>query len=283
MDTETRFNYLVNALAAVDALNSSTFASQKDANETISSLIDKYRNETPNPTESDCNELQSLLAKALTNNTLLLSGMEQAKTLLASAHDANSVIDFASEQYDDGKTKAEMALAMWIEYEAGNLSTIEVGATPESIGVGAATAVEEAKIMDDVAAGRKTMDNAILCLKVLGGVALFLLLCYIGLVAAAIVGGLAATALISVFGTSTIAFFASAIICLPLIWGLAKLSVDAGAYIMEKAGKVFDFVVEKLRESVIPQIKEVSSRILQWVKAKLGNHNTSSDTVTVMA
>lgn len=35
LDVETRFNYLVNALSAVEALNASNFASLKDANETM--------------------------------------------------------------------------------------------------------------------------------------------------------------------------------------------------------------------------------------------------------
>lgn len=283
MDVETRFNYLVNALSAVDALNVSTFASQKDANEAINKAIAEYAAATPNPTDEDCETIQKLLVEAISNNTLLLSGLEKAQELLASAKDANTVIDFTLNQYDDARTKAEMALAMWLEYEDGNLPSIEAGATPESIGIGAATAVEEAKIMNDVATGRTTADMAVKCLKILGGVALFLLLGYLGFVVAATVGGLAAAALMSVFGTSTIACIATMVICLPLLWGVAQLSVNAGAYIMDKAGKAFDFVVEKLRESVFPKIKEVTSKFLTWLKGKLGGRQSSTETVIAMA
>lgn len=42
MDIETRFNYLVNALSAVEALNANNFASLKDANETMKKNIEDY-------------------------------------------------------------------------------------------------------------------------------------------------------------------------------------------------------------------------------------------------
>lgn len=283
MDAETRFNYLINALSAVDALNVSTFASQKDVNEAINTAIAKYAASTPTPTDADCDTIQKLLIEAISNNTLLLSGMEKAQELLASAKEANTVINFASAQYDDARTKTEMALAMWLEYEAGNLTSIEAGASPEYIGIGAATAVEEAKIMNDVATGRTTTDIAIKCLKILGGVALFLLLGYLGLVVAASVGGFAATALLSVFGTSTIACIASMAICLALLWGMSQSWVDATVFIMEKAGKVFDYVVEKLRESVFPKIKEITSKFFSWLKAKLGGSQSSNEITTAMA
>lgn len=283
LDVETRFNYLVNALSAVEALNASNFASLKDANETMKKNIEDYTKATENPTEADCDEMQKLLVEAISSNTLLLTGMENAQQLLASAKDANSAIDFTKAQYDDARTKAEMALAMWLEYENGNLTSIETGATPESIGIGAATAVEEAKIVNDVATGRKTADIAIKCLKILGGIALFLLLGYIGVVIAAMVGGLAAAALLSIFGTSTIACIATIAICLPLISGLAQLCVDGGTYVFEKAGEAFDFVVEKLRESVFPKVKETFIKVIAWFKEKLGGHQPSVETAVVMA
>lgn len=283
LDVETRFNYLVNALSAVEALNASNFASLKDANETMKKNIEDYTKATENPTEADCDEMQKLLVEAISSNTLLLTGMENAQQLLASAKDANSAIDFTKAQYDDARTKAEMALAMWLEYENGNLTSIETGATPESIGIGAATAVEEAKIVNDVATGRKTADIAIKCLKILGGIALFLLLGYIGVVIAAMVGGLAAAALLSIFGTSTIACIATIAICLPLISGLAQLCVDGGTYVFEKAGEAFDFVVENLRESVFPKVKETFIKVIAWFKEKLGGHQPSVETAVVMA
>ena len=244
METEDRYRFLINALSAVEALNIASFPSQTSIKEAVEAAVKEYAEATPNPTDADCEAIQKLLAEALTNNTLVLAGSEKAQELLHSAKETNTVVDFASEQYDDARMKAEMALAMWLEYEDGNISSIETGASPEAIGIGAATAVEEAKVMNDVATGKTTADIAIKCLKILGGVALFLMLGYLGIMGAAIVGAYAAGGLISLFGTSIVACVASLIICLPLMWGMAQAGVAVGSFIMDKAGQAFDFVVE---------------------------------------
>lgn len=284
MATEERYKFLINALSAVETLNLASFPSQTNIKEAVETAVNEYAESTPEPTDADCETIQKLLAEALANNTLILAGSEKAQELLRAAKTTNTIVDFASEQYDDARMKAEMALAMWLEYEEGNIPSIEAGATPEAIGIGTATAVEEAKIMNDVATGKTTADIAVKCLKILGGVALFLLLGYLGIMGAAIVGAYAAAGLISLLGTSTIACVASVIICLPLMWGMAELGVEAGTYIMEKAGQAFDFVVEKLRESVFPKIKEVATRFINWIKGKLGQmRETSTDTTIAMA
>jgi len=172
---------------------------------------------------------------------------------------------------------------MWLEYEAGNIASIEPGATPESIGIGTATAVEEAKVVEDLATGRTTADVAIKCLKILGGVALILLLGYIGLTFAATIGGLAASALLSVFGTSTIACIATTTLSLSLVLGYAKLYLDGCETVFEGAGNAFDFVVEKLRESVFPKIREIGSKFITWIKEKLGGKQSTTETTVVMA
>lgn len=283
MDVETRFNFLINALAAVEALNSGAYASQTDAENAIRKAVEDFLAATPTPTEGDCDAIQKLLAESIANNTLILTGSDQAHELLEKAKDTNSVIDFASERYDDARTKAEMALAMWLEYEDGNLTSIPEGATPEAIGIGAATAVEEAKIMNDVATGRATADKAVKWLKILGGIALVLLLGYVGLMVAALVGELAATALLSVFGTSAIACFATMALCLPLFWGCAHLGLKAGAIILDKAGKAFDVVVKTLRETIIPKIKEIAANIIAWFKRKLAGRQSSAETSIITA
>lgn len=283
METEDRYRFLINALSAVEALNIASFPSQTSIKEAVEAAVKEYAEATPNPTDADCEAIQKLLAEALTNNTLVLAGSEKAQELLHSAKETNTVVDFASEQYDDARMKAEMALAMWLEYEDGNISSIETGASPEAIGIGAATAVEEAKVMNDVATGKTTADIAIKCLKILGGVALFLMLGYLGIMGAAIVGAYAAGGLISLFGTSIVSCVASLIICLPLMWGMAQAGVAVGSFIMDKAGQAFDFVVEKLRESVFPKVKEVATRFINWIKGKLGQvQGTSTDTTVAM-
>lgn len=284
MATEERYKFLINALSAVEALNLSTFPSLSSIKDTVVTSIKEYSESTPNPTDADCEIIQKLLAEAIVNNIMVLAGSEKAQEFLKSAKETNTVEDFASEQYNDARVKAEMSLAMWLEYEVGNVLSIEVGASPKAIGLGVATAVEEAKVMSDVASGKTTSDIAVKCLKILGGIALFLMLGYLGTIGTTIVGAYAAGGLIYIFGKSAVACIVSLVICLPLMWGMAQVGVAVGSYIMDKAGQAFDFVVEKLRESVFPRIKEIATRFINWINGKLGRvRGTSTDTTTVLA
>lgn len=280
MTVEQRFIFLVNASAMVETLNLSFFASQTDVKETVKKAIEDYMAATPNPTETDCDAMEKLLAEAITNNTLVLAGSEKAYELLnVASKDATQVVDFTAGQYDDARLKAEMALATWIEYENETLVSIEKGAIPEAIGVGAATAVEEAKVMNDVANGSKTVDIAIKCLKILGGIALTCVLGYAAIMASGYVGGMLAIGLLTLFGTSTIACIATIALVFPLLWGMAQVGINGISCIIEKAGEVFDVVVEKLRESVFPKIAEVANKFIIWIKTKLGGSTTSTPVI----
>ena len=281
---EERFTFLSNSLAMVEALNLGTFESQDDLKEALKKQVADIAAANPTPTEKDCDNLRQLLSEALANNTLLLSGTDKARELFEAANEGQaSVIDFASEQYDDARIKAEMALAMWLEYEAGNITSIESGATPESIGIGAAMSVEEGKILNDVAKGSKTTDMAVKCLKILGGVALACMLFYVSMLGIAFVAGWASIGLMALFGTSTLGIIATVALMLPLIFGLSNTCIECGYYIFEKAGVVYDKVVEKLRESIFPRVVELGKKLISWIKRKLGIEPTTTENVVVYA
>lgn len=280
---EEKYSFLINALAMVETLNLDTFSSLSDASSTLKKTMADYNAATPNPTEEDCIRMQILLAETLRDNTILVSSLENARALLATANKGEfSVIDFTVKQYDDARQKTEMALAAWIEYEAGGIASVPQGATPEVIGVGAATAVEEAKIMTDVVSGSKTAEIAIKCLKILGGVALTCVLGYYGILVSVIAGGTIALGLLSLLGTSTLACIATMALVIPLLWGMAQAEVSAGAYILEKAGVAFDYVVDKLRESIFPKVSEYANKFVIWLKSKFEHQSGQAEVATVV-
>ena len=276
MTTQQRYSFLVSALVAVQALNLDTFTSTTDMKGQMSKAVSEYLASKPEPTEDDCTEMQHVLAEAITNNTLILNGAEKAKELLDKAgNGAESVIDFTSEQYDDARYKAETALAAWIAFKCGELASVPEGATPESIGVGVAAAAEEAKIISDVAKGNKTVDIAVKCLKILGGVALACLIFLAILAGAVVMSGAIISGLVALFGDTLFACFLALAISIPLSLGFANLGVETGEKILVKAGKVYDVVVEKLRESIFPKIVETAKKIVAWIKSKLSGQGSS--------
>lgn len=279
---EERYTFLINAFALVQNLNLSTFSNQSDALAEIDVAIKELQQRNNVPTEEDCTALLKLLTEAIANNALLITGLEEAKKLLSvSMQGAQATIDFAASQYNDARTKAQMALAMWLEYESGNISSLEMGISPEVVGISAATAIEEAKIMNDVATGSKTADIAIRCLKVLSGVALICLLGYVGLMVASLVGGIASYALLSILGTSTLACIVTMGLIIPLVWGVSSAEVKAGEYIMDKASDAYDFVIEKLRNDIFPKIVNVANTFISWLKEKFSSVQGSNISPTL--
>ena len=276
MSVEDRFHLIVNTLVVVEKINLSTYSSMTNAKEEVEKAIKDYLEATPDPTQADCDAMLDALADAIKNNTIVLAGVEKAQEMLNEAKNGDAaIIDFASAQYDDATVKAMMALAMWLEFEDGNLPSMPAEVTPEMVGVGAATAVEEAKIASDVATGRKTVDVAVKCLKILGGVALACLLLYICINITIFVGGMIMLGLMSLLGTSVVATIVAMIIAIAAMWKTAELGTDAGFYIMEKAGKVYDLIVEKLRETVIPAIRKGVEALVKWIKNILGSRPTN--------
>lgn len=280
-NTEEKFTFLINALAVVETLNVDSYDSLGNVKEALQTAIESYKKSDHEPTEEDCDAMTKNLADALRDNTLLISGLEKAQEILHAANKTNTIIDFAAEQYDDAKMKAEMALAAWIEYESGNMPSAGTDATPESIGIGAATAVEEAKIMSDVAKGNKTMDIAIMCLKVLGAVALTCILGYISCLGITAVLDVVASGLIYVFGTSTIACIATMALIIPLMFGMAFVLVDPICEILEEANDIFDIVVDELRNSIIPKIEFAGKRFINWLRSLFSQQNDGNDFTTV--
>ena len=279
---EERFSFLVNALAFIENANLESLNNNTDIKDAIKKSIDSYNEANPNPTIADCEALQKILAEAIVNNNILLTGSEKARELIDSiGNNEQFACDFAAEQYNDSRLKAEMALAAWIEYENGNIKSIEQGAMPEAIAVGVATAIEETKIMNDVASGKTKADIAVKCLKILGGIALVCILGYLSILACSVISGLIAIGLMSILGTSVIATIASIALTIPILWGMAELCVNGGAFILEKAGTAFDVVIDKLRNNIIPKIKDIAAMFINWVKSKFSKNNTSSsETVT---
>lgn len=279
MSTEERFLFLVNAIATVETLNVSAFGKQEGLKEAIETAVKKWVENTTHPTDADCDVLQAKLANAVINTSLLINGTEQVKEMLqAAGKDTATSIDFASKQYDDAKMKAEMALAGWIEYEEGNLPSIPAETIPKVMGVSVATAVEEAKVMNDVANGSKTVDMAVKCLKVLGGVALTCLLGYGALLGITYFAAMGSFALLTLLGSSGLAVAITFCIMLGVSFGLAKGAAGIGTYVVEKAGKIFDIVVKTLRENVLPQIVAGAKSFIAWVKSKFTAQEGASTT-----
>ncbi len=268
MTVEQRYNFLVNAIAIVKSINAKNLGQTgEQVTELVESSIATMSQDDAVIDDQVCQTLTQTLSALLESPTVMLNSAEQVQELMRAAGEGQTeAVDFAAQIYDDNRYKCQMALAAWIEYQQGNLESFPEHSIPEAVGVSVAAAVEEAKIIEEVSLGRKTVEWGVMCLKVLGGVALACLLGYIALLGIAISTMAFFEAGIMVLGTTTAAIIGAGMFAVLVSCGVSQTAIEAGAKVMVWCGDVFDQIVETLRDRVFPVIRNIASKLVSKIK-----------------
>lgn len=279
MDLQQRYDFLVNALSLVHALNVRTMGEMQDVQSAVDETLETMKSGHVAVTDAACDELQESLVELLQESPLMLTHSGQIQEMMDAAGGTTAtVVDFASSQYDDYRYKCEMALATWIEHKKGTLTTLPADIVPESLGVSIAAGIEQAHVLEEVATGSKTLEWAVQCLKVLGAVALTCFLGYVALVGLALVTSAFFEATILVMGTSTVAIIAAAALSFLVCWGYSSVAITAGTKVLEWSGEAYDWVVVKLRDRVYPAVKAVFTKLVSWFRSWVKGASTASTT-----
>jgi hypothetical protein len=268
MTTQERYDFLVNAISIVKNLNVNILGDASDIKGDVEAAIAEMKASNTEVTDATCAALQASLAELLESSPLMLTGEDKIKEMMDAARgQSTNVVDFASSEYDDYRYKNEMALAAWIEHKEGNITSLPEGILPESLGVSIAAGVEEAHVMEEVASGNKTIEWAVKCLKILGGIALVCFLGYIALMGLVLTSLAFFEAGMIVMGTSTVAMVFAGIFSLLVSWGISDSVIDYGTKVLEWCGEAYDWVVLKLKDSVYPKIKSATQKLVTWVRS----------------
>ena len=268
MTTQERYDFLVNAISIVKNLNVNILGDASDIKGDVEAAIAEMKASNAEITDATCAALQASLAELLESSPLMLTGEDKIKEMMDAARgQSTNVVDFASSEYDDYRYKNEMALAAWIEHKEGNITSLPEGILPESLGVSIAAGVEEAHVMEEVASGNKTIEWAVKCLKILGGIALVCFLGYIALLGLALTSLAFFEAGMIVMGTSTVAMVFAGIFSLLVSWGICDSVIDYGTKVLEWCGEAYDWVVLKLKDNVYPKIKSATQKLVTWVRS----------------
>lgn len=268
MALEERFNFLVNAIALVKTVNANALGEVSDVEESLNESIEAIKSNCTDITEETCESLQSILVEMIESSPIMVTGEEKIREIMeASKGENTNVVDFASAQYDDFRYKSEMALAAWVEHQNGTLTSLPTDILPESLAVSIAAGVEESRIMEQVASGSKPIEWAVKCLKILGGVALACFLGYIALLGLAIMVGAFFEAAIMVMGTTTGAIIIASALAFLASWGYSETVISFCTKTLSWCGRAYDWMVEKLKDSVYPNVKEAAQKFVRWVRS----------------
>ena len=132
-----------------------------------------------------------------------------------------------------------------------------------------AAGVEQAHVINDLHAGRTSVDRAIHILKIIGGVALFSTLAYFAFMAMITVNTIVGAFLTNLLGTSVIASFGSLAAIAMLSVGMGDVFYGISTRVMSLASRTFDLLVDTWRNTAWPVVSETLNTMWLWLNEML--------------
>lgn len=216
-------------------------------------------------------EIETKIADMLNENTLCLGSIDQFRHLideLPKGTDGIEQTTHGSEEYMRQKLIASMAT--FIAWQNDRLESMHGKEfTAESIAIATAAGVEQAHVINDLHAGRTSVDRAIHILKIIGGVALFSTLAYFAFMAMITVNTIVGAFLTNLLGTSVIASFGSLAAIAMLSVGMGDVFYGISTRVMSLASRTFDLLVDTWRNTAWPVVSETLNTMWLWLNGML--------------
>ena len=228
-------------------------------------------------TQDMVDEILGKINDCLNNSTLCLATLEASRDLLSTINDGTRTVAVIESTEDDMRAKLILATSTYIAVQKGEVSSLSSDTDPKFVALGVAAGVEKEKVLTEVAQGNIDESKAAKIIKIIGAVALIGAL----IVAASYISGIAGAAvlccLFTLLGEGILAALVSAVIASAATCGLFILSTIISVKMVEIAGRVYDKVVEVLRETVLPTAKRIWNSVKEWVKSKLSSFFDDDD------
>lgn len=277
---EEKYEIYVNFLTTLTTLEASNFGNETEETiESFDEIKDKIFEIKESVSDEELDEIISKVADALNNTTLAMSSSEMINQLIEKLPEGeDGAKEIIRDSEEDIKVKMSTSLAVLICHQKGELeSTNGTDLTVEQITINVCTGIEEARIVNDVKNGILTVDNAIKLLKIVGGIALYLLLATVFFNVAADFGLFVSGLIIGLFGSSTVITVAASIAGLLTSIGLFGITVqDIIPDAIEWTENAFNTAVKAWRETVCPYIKDCTSSVIEWVNSLLNQKKVES-------
>ena len=275
MSLKEKYNVYLDFLAAISTLDMENISDQFSEIEKYEELRKKM-NPDCEITEKMMNELEQNIAEVLNNNTLCLGSLESLRNIVVSLPEGTKAVEAAiCGSKEDVKYKLIFAMSAYICYKKGELESLKITETedmeltPEMVAVAAAMGVEQIKALEDLAAGRTTLEKVIHILRIIGGIALFTILS-VGLFFFVLKVGILSVALLqAILGTSVLASITTFILG---VFIMAKLGIWVSTIpevATDTISHCIDTIMKTWREKMWPGIKNTFAKVREWIEGHL--------------
>lgn len=276
---EEKYEIYINFLSTLNVLETANFNLENaDVKQTFEEIKSQIYTVKESVTDEELNEIIEKVSDALNNTTLTLSSSEMINQLiehLPEGESAISTIIRGSEQ--DIKLKMLTSLATFIAHQKGELeSTAGLELSAEQIAINVCAGIEETRVIEGVKKGIFTVENAIKVLKIIGGVALYILLGIAFGKIAAFIGTFIGMSLVALFGTSTFVVTAALIVAAICTLSFVITSVrDYMPGIVNWVEDKFDNGIKAWREKTWPYIQEKAKEFSDWINGLINGGKVS--------
>lgn len=278
MSLNEKYELYLNFLAAVTTLNMDNMSEEQLAEVENFQAIREHLQPNCEVTEDMLADVEKRIAEALENNTLCLGSLDALRQVITSLPEGADAVEAAVRGSEkDVRQKLVSAMATYVLYEKGEIESLKGEQYPaEAIAVGAAMGIEQVNVINDVQAGRTTVEKAIRVLKIIGGAVLF---CLLVLAASKII---TAITFLSIgwmsftLGLSTFANIVAITFGLLVGWEVTKLLGQSARRIMEMSSQGFDLVVNTWRKTAWPAIKKTCLSLWSWLSGLVSNRTVTT-------
>lgn len=260
---EEKYNYLINLLIAFQSLQ----IKNNFSNETFEQIKNcTYKAGIP-VTEEIINEVIDQIEVLLDSGSLTLVSAEAINDLIKKAQAGEKDIKaFIADQESLFKQKMILSTAIMIGINNGEIENfVESEVSPQIIGAGVSSGLEQQKLMSELQSGKTSLDVALKILKYIGAAAILCASLYFGIAAIAGISGIFASWATTIIGLSVNSCIATWLVTGILV--TLPLSYVYGDFIsltLDKAEDFYEWVINKIRRKSHDEIS-----FIDWIKFKI--------------
>lgn len=290
LPTEKKYELYINFLAALQTLSVNNLSQEQFTQIDNFQTIRERLVVKGDVSDEMMIEAEKQIAQMLETNTLCLGSVEALKNLINQLPDGNEAVEkIVTGSKNDMREKMIASMSTYIAYQNDEIESLRgQQLTTQAIAILTAAGIEEMHVLDDLNAGRTTIDRAIKVLKIIGGIALFTLLAYVTFVGVTTIGTLTMTAILVSFGASTIVTIGAFVASLFVVWSLTDSAIRVSGKILTWSSRVFDAVINTWKETAWPTIKNALMDCWNWITSLFNknmiiteNQQTGNETQTI--
>ena len=272
---DEKYICLLNMIAVLKSLDNGVITEMLgNANVDLAEKLEEIKNETVSVqgevTDEKISELIAMVEDATKCSAVgAMGGENLSKLIKEMPAETDDAVKFVETELGDIDYKCYAALAAYVAYKEGKLTSIPEGVDAEIIATGVAAGIEREKVIEKASAGIISWEFAFKLIEFIGGAVLYALMAYVIFKVALLV--LAGTAVLSMilFSGELIALAMGLIFGGYFAYKTTEWLADNGVELISSIGDGYDRVVAYVKEKIYPAVVKNIESFITFIKENI--------------